>query len=414
LTSRERILTSIAHREPDRIARDLGATPSSGISAIAYNRLVKDKRIDAGPAMIYDVVQQLAQPEESVLNRYRIDVVDVGRTFNEKAGDWKPFELPDGSLARIPQWFNPIRQPDGGYAVFEKDLMIARMPSSATFFDGTYVPYPEEIPEDLSDLDTQMDMILWQKLAHSPWDHAGESDFWSQLRARALQLRQKTDRAIMIVCGCNLFEWGTFLRRIDNFLCDLLLDPKGVERLIEALMEHHLATLNKVCASVGDICDILRFGDDLGMDSGLLMQPDIYRAFFKMHHTTLNTYVHKNSKMRTFLHSCGSIRAVLPDLIEAGYDIINPVQITANGMDPRELKRDFGKDITFWGGGVDTRRVLNYGTPTQVKDQVQYLMDIFAPGGGYVFNTVHNIMPDVPPDNIEAMFEALDESGYYR
>ena len=411
MTSRERILTSIEHREPDRVARDLGATPSSGISAVAYNRLVKDKQIGAGPAMVYDVVQQLAQPEECVLNRYRIDVVDVGRTFNEKPEDWKPFELPDGSPARIPRWFYPVRQPDGGYAVFEKGQMIARMPSGATFFDGTYVPYPEEIPEDLSDLDAQMDMILWQKLVHSPWDHAGESDFWPQLRARALQLRQETDRAIMIVCGCNLFEWGTFLRRIDNFLCDLLLDPEGVERLLEALMERHLTTLSNVCAAVGDVCDILRFGDDLGMDSGLLMQPDIYRTLFKKHHTTLNAYVHKNSNMKTFLHSCGSIRAVLPDLIEAGYDVINPVQITSNGMNPRELKRDFGKDITFWGGGVDTRHMLNRGTPTQVKDQVRHLIDIFAPGGGYVFNTVHNIMPDVPPDNIEAMFEALDEYG---
>ena len=411
MTSRERVLTSIGHREPDRIPRDLGATPSSGISAVAYNRLVKDKRIGAGPAMVYDVVQQLAQPEECVLNRYHIDVVDVGRTFNEKSEDWKPFLLPDGSQALIPQWFHPTHQPDGGYAVYERGQMIARMPLGATFFDGMYVPYPEEIPEDLSDLDAQMDMILWQKLAHSPWDHAGEPDFWPQLRARALRLRQETDRAIMIVCGCNLFEWGTFLRRIDNFLCDLLLDPEGVERLLEALMERHLATLANVCEAVGDVCDILRFGDDLGMDSGTLMQPDIYRTLFKKHHTTLNEYVHKHSSMKTFLHSCGSIRAVFPDLIEAGYDVINPIQITAKGMDPHELKRVFGKDVTFWGGGMDTRQMLNHGTPAQVKDQVRYLMDIFAPGGGYVFNTIHNIMPDVPPDNIEAMFEALDEYG---
>ena len=411
MTSRERVIASIEHREPDRVARDLGATPSSGISAIAYNRLIKDKSIVAGPAMIYDVVQQLAQPEECVLNRYHIDVADVGRAFNEKPEDWKPFQLPDGSSARIPQWFHPVRQPDGSYAVFEKGQMIARMPLGATFFDGTYVPYPEEIPKDLPDLDAQLDMILWQKMAHSPWDHAGETDFWSQLRARALRLRQQTDRALMIVCGCNLFEWGTFLRRIDNFLCDLLLDPKGVERLIEALMERHLATLAKVCEAVGDTCDILRFGDDLGMDTGPLMQPDIYRTLFKKHHTILNEYVHKHSSMKTFLHSCGSIRAILPDLIEAGYDVINPVQINSYGMDPQELKQTFGKDIAFWGGGVDTRRMLNHGTPAQVKDQVRQLLDIFVPGGGYVFSTVHNIMPDVPPDNIEAMFEALDERG---
>jgi uroporphyrinogen decarboxylase len=164
-----------------------------------------------------------------------------------------------------------------------------------------------------------------------------------------------------------------------------------------------------VCQAVGDVADILRFGDDLGMDTGPFMSPETYRQIFKPRHTILCNYVKEHSQMHTFLHSCGSIYRLLPDLIEAGYDIINPVQINIRDMEPERLKKEFGSDITFWGGGADTRHVLNRAAPSEVKDHVKQLLDIFAPGGGFVFNTVHNILPDVPPENIVAMFEAIDE-----
>jgi uroporphyrinogen decarboxylase len=213
----------------------------------------------------------------------------------------------------------------------------------------------------------------------------------------------------MVVVGCNLFEWGTFLRRMDNFLMDLAAEPEQVERLLDALMERHLATLEKVCRAVGDIVDVVRFGDDLGTNHGPFMSPTMYRQLFKPRHTMLCDYVHKHSGMKTFLHSCGSIRALLPDLIEAGYEVINPVQTTCLGMEADGLKRDFGKDICFWGGGCDTKVVLPTGTPQQVKDDVKRRLDLLMPGGGFVFNTVHNILPDVPPQNIVAMFEAIEE-----
>jgi len=409
MTSRERVLAAINHQEADHLPRDLGATPSSGISAIAYNNFVKYTGLNSGPAKIYDVVQQVAQPDDPVLDYLKIDAVDVGRTFNETPAHWKEFPLADGSIGLIPTWFNPERQPDGSWNVYKNGVKIARMPIGATFFDGTYIPYPEEIPEDLSDLDEQMDLILWQAMVHAPWDHASEEGFWDELRARALRLRETTDRAIVIVCGCNLFEWGTFLRKIDNFLCDLMLDEEGVERLLDELLARHLKTLEKVCHYVGDLCDVLRFGDDLGMDTGPFMQPDIYRRLFKPRHAQLNAYVHKHSQMKTFLHSCGSIYKVMPDLIEAGYDVINPVQFIARDMDSTRLKKEFGKDITFWGGGCDTRRILNHGTPEQVRDHVRQQIEILAPGGGFVFNPVHNIMPDCPPENVEMMFKTVDE-----
>ena len=265
----------------------------------------------------------------------------------------------------------------------------------------------EDYPDDYSDLDHQMGKVLWSSLVHSPWDHAGDKDFWKTLREKTLSLRAKTDKALMITCGCNLFEWGTFLRRIDNFLMDTYADPENVEELVEQLMERHLATLKNVCESVGDIVDILRFGDDLGMDTGMFMSREKYQELFKPHHTKLNEYVHTHSKMKTFLHSCGSLYPIIPDLIEAGYDCLNPVQTTAYQMDPAVLKREFGKDITFWGGGCNTRSILNRSTPKAVYDYTTRMLEIFAPGGGYVFNQEHNIMPDVPAENLLAMYQAV-------
>jgi uroporphyrinogen decarboxylase len=410
MSSRERVLASIKHQEPDRVPVDLGATPSSGISAIAYHNLKHHLGITQGHTRVYDVVQQLAQPEVQILDRYGIDAVDVGRTFNTRDQDWYDFRLPQDVSVQFPAWFRPVRQPNGAWDAFAPDgTRIATMPVGATFFDQTCFPYLDGYPADYKQLPAAMAQVHWSALVHSPWDHAAEPDFWGQLRHKALELRRNSDRALVVVAGCNLFEWGTFLRRMDNFLMDLVLNPVEVERLLDALMEQHLATLEKVCQAVGDVVDVLRFGDDLGMDTGPFMSPEVYRKLFKPRHTILCDYVKKHSHMHAFLHSCGSIYKLLPDLIEAGYDIINPVQINVRDLEPERLKKEFGRDITFWGGGADTRHVLNHAQPSEVKEHVKCLLDIFAPGGGFVFNTVHNILPDVPPQNVVAMYEAVHE-----
>jgi len=252
-----------------------------------------------------------------------------------------------------------------------------------------------------------MGRVHWAALAHSPWDSAGQPGFWDNLREQAPAPRPPPDRAHPVVGGSNLFEWGTFLRRMDNFLMDLIAEPEQVERLLDSLMEVHLRTLEKVCAAVGDVADLCRFGDDLGTDTGPFMAPATYRSLFKSRHTQLCDYVHRNSSMKTFLHSCGSIHALLPDLIDAGFEVINPVQTACRDMDPVRLKREFGASVTFWGGGADTRATLNHGTPAAVRQDVLDRLKVFAPGGGFVFNTIHNILPDVPPENIVAMFDAV-------
>ena len=409
MSSRERVLAAVNHREPDRVPVDLGATPSSGISAIAYHHLKQHLGIRAGHIRVYDVVQQLAQPEAILLDRFKVDALDIGRAFNTTDDDWYDVTLPGGIPAQYPAWFHPVERPDGGWDAYVSGVRIATMPPEATFFDQTYFPYLDGYPTDYSQLTEEMPKVLWAGLVHSPWDNAHRPDFWEQLRKRAIFLRENTDRALMVVAGCNLFEWGTFLRRIDNFLMDLVLQPEEVARCLDALMEQHLATLANVCRAVGDVVDFIRFGDDLGMDTGPFMAPEVYRKLFKPRHTILCQYVKRNSQMHTFLHSCGSLYRLLPDLIEAGYDVINPVQTNTRDMEPERLKREFGRDITFWGGGCDTRSVLNRAKPLAVKDHVKRRLDVFMPGGGFVFNTVHNILPDVPPENIVAMYDAIEE-----
>lgn len=411
MNSRERVLAAIAHKQPDQVPVDLGSTPSSGISAIAYSNLLKAIGRTDLPVQIYDVVQQLAQPDMSIIDRFGVDVLDIGRAFNTEEKDWHETILANGDKAFYPIHFNPVKQADGSYHCYDEDgkRLLALMPQGATFFDQSYFPYINGFPENYDTLDEEMGRVLWSRYVHSPWDHTQDLDFWKTLREKTLQLRASTDKALMIVCGCNLFEWGTFLRRMDNFLMDLLCEPDQVARMLDQLLERHLATLAKVCDSVGDIVDIIRFGDDLGMTSGPFMDVDTYRSLFKPRHKQLCDYVKTHSQMHTFIHSCGSISSLMPDLIEAGIEIFNPVQTNARQMEPEFLKKEFGQDCTFWGGGVETVGTLNNGTPEQVREQVLERLEIMSAGGGFVFNTVHNILPDVPPQNILAMFDAVKE-----
>ncbi|MDR3260803.1 MAG: methyltransferase [Tannerella sp.] len=408
MTSRERILASIAHTAPDSVPVDLGATPSSGISAIAYSNLVRHLGKDL-PVLVYDVVQQLAQPDDSILDLFGVDVVDIGRAFDDRPAGWYPVRMANGAEAFYPVKFRPVLQPDGDWVTYDDDnrRILSKMPVGATFFDQTYFPYVDGYPDNYDGLDAEMGRIMWSRDVHSPWNHAGEENFYRQLREKALLLRQRTDKALMIVCGCNLFEWGTFLRRMDNFLMDLLCEPKQVARLLDELLKRHLATLENVCSAVGDIVDIIRFGDDLGMTTGPFMSADTYRELFKPRHKILCDYVKSHSRMHTFIHSCGSISALMPDLIEAGIEIFNPVQTNSRNMSPQFLKEEFGKDCTFWGGGVENVGTLNTGTRQQIRDQVFERLEIFSAGGGFVFNTVHNILPDVPPENVLTLFEAV-------
>jgi uroporphyrinogen decarboxylase len=410
MVSRDYVLESLNHKEPSRLPLDLGATPSSGISAMGYNKLKTALGINDRCNKIYDVVQQVAQPEENVLSALGVDTIDIGRAFNDRPEDWYDVTLADGSQGQWPAWFKPVPGPNGALVcVDEDDETLAKMPKGTTGFDQTFFPYLDGYPGDFKELPAAMNKVHWQKYAHSPWDNAALPDFWGELRRRTQKLRESSDRALVITCGCNLFEWGTFLRKLDNFLIDIYTEPEDVERLVDALTCLHLKSLEKVCAAVGDLVDVLRFGDDLGMNTGMFMSPEKYRQIFKPRHTKLCAYVHEHSGMKTFLHSCGSIYPIMGDLIEAGYDIINPVQTSAKQMDPAVLKKEFGKDIVFWGGGCNTQIVLSQAKPAEVYDYTKRMIEIFLKDGGFVFNQEHNILHDVSPENMLAMYRAVKE-----
>ena len=409
MNSGERILTAIAHKQPDHIPVDLGATPSSGISAVAYHNLVNYLGLNL-KNHVYDVIQQVTQPEMELLDLLGVDVLDVGRNFNADPGYWQPIELIRGVPALYPKWFNPEKQPDGSWlAPGKTGEFIGKMPAGATFFDQLIFPYLDGYPENYNNLGAEMSRVVWGGFGFTPFDWSDRDDFWILLREKVLDLKSKTDKALLLGIGCNLFEWGTFLRRIDNFLVDLYLEPEKAHRLLDALMARHMDFLEKVCESVGDVVDILKFGDDLGTNTGPFIPTETYSEFFLPRHRQMTDYVKQHSSAHTMLHCCGGIYELIPGLIEAGFEILNPIQINAVNMEPERLKNEFGRDITFWGGGVNTQSILNRATPQQVKDHVRQNIEVFSKDGGFVFATVHNILPDVPPGNIVAMFEVVKE-----
>jgi len=410
MTSRERVLAAIAHKETDKVPVDLGSTGSSSISAIAYSNLLKYLGREDLPVRVFDVVQQLAKPDLSILDKFGVDVLSLGTPYDNEDSFWKPTTLANGDKAYYPHYFNPVEQPDGSFSTFDEtgQITIARMPQGATFFDQAYFPYIDGFPASFDNLDADMKLSAWGRYSSAPFSHSGEDGFWEGLRKHAIALRE-TGKATLISVGCNLFEWGTFLRRMDNFLMDLFISPDEVERLLDALLERHMAKIAKVCDTVGDVVDMIKFGDDLGTTTGPFFGPETYQQFFKPRHKQMCDYVKTHSKMHTYLHSCGSIYKLLPDLIDAGFEIVNPVQTNARDMDPKRLKAEFGKDVTFWGGGIENVGVLNGNDKGKIREQVLERLEILSEGGGYVFNTVHNILPDVPPENIITMFDAVTE-----
>src|SRR5450759_4906646 len=214
--------------------------------------------------------------------------------------------------------------------------------------------------------------------------------------------------------SAGIFELLTWLRGYEDAYADWGLASPVATKLMDRCLQLQLAYWEKALSIVGDVIDVAQIADDIAGQNGLLISPRSYRKLLKPLHKELCDFIHARTKAKIFMHSCGAIRPVIPDFIEIGIDIINPVQVSAAGMDSAQLKRDFGKDITFWGGGVDTQRVLGTGSPQQVRDEVKRRLDDFMPGGGFIFNTVHNIQGNVPPENLMAMWETVQDCGRYR
>ncbi len=402
MTSRERIIASINHIQPDKVPIDLGSSTVTGISAIACNKLKKHLGITSR-TRVFDVVQQLAEVDMEIVNMLGVDALDINRVSAD-GNDWYDVVLSDGSRAQYPSWFRPVRSEDGSmYTTDGNGTVISRKAADATFFDQMHFPWEDGYPENPDDLKEALKKISW--VVHSHSSNLNETE----LRNKLMTLKESTGKALVMSGGVKLLELGFFIRRMDNFLMDLMIGDEKLSGLLDSLVDMHLSGLEKKCRNVGDIVDVIRFGDDLGMTSGPFMDLATFRKYLKPRYKILCDYVRKHSSMKIFMHSCGSIRQFIPDLIEVGFDILNPVQTNCYGMDLVALKNEYGRDITFWGGGVDTSSVISRGTPQDIRRDVLIRCEILSRDGGFVFAPIHNILSEVPPQNVMAAYNAVRE-----
>ena len=411
MTSRERVLSAIRHREPDRVPVDQGSMRSTGIMAIAYSRLKRHLGIEAPPPLVYDLIQQLAQPDQWYLDRFHVDAIDMGRAF-APAGGIQPWTLPDGSPAVAPGWFQPEFSERGMIVRDTAGIAIGCMPPGALYIDQCHWPLSGADGLDRYEpLAAHMQQVTWAAIPAPPWDVPLDDARLDEIARVARCLHDSSAYAISLAVGCNLFEWSQFLFGMENVYYYLGAEKKKLGLILDRLTEHHLEMLGRLLPRVRGHVDVLVLGDDLGMQSGPQMSRETYREVFLPRHKRIYTYAREQSGAPIFLHCCGGVWQLIPDLIDAGVEILNPVQTSARNMEPERLKREYGRDLTFWGGGCDTQRILPYGTPDQVREDVRRRLEIFAPGGGYVWCPVHNIMADVPPENIVAALEAAHEFG---
>jgi uroporphyrinogen decarboxylase len=332
----------------------------------------------------------------------------MSRGFALEDRDWQNWVLPYGSPCQIPVWIKLERQANRWVLFSKTGRIIGHMPDGAVYFEQTYYPLEDgRLPG--SSLPDVLAECMWSANNAPPGPIIAQPGGYQVLAEGARRLRQRTDRAIVAIFGGNLLERGQQLYRNDNFYMLLAGEPKKAHAFLDQMVEFHLASLEHYLKAVGPYVDVVGFSDDLGMQNGPQISPRMYREFFKPRHQRMWRRVKEIANVKVMLHSCGSIRAMLPELIDAGLDIVNPVQISAKGMEAEGLKRDFGTQMVFWGGGCDTQQILPNGSPDEIRSHVKQQVRLLAPGGGYIFNQVHNIQAGTPPENIKIMFEAARE-----
>ena len=382
MTSRERVLTALDHREPDRVPIDLGGN-QTGIHKFAYRRLIDCLGLDE-ETVIMDLVQQLAKPSEAVLERLHVDT----RYFS--AGGSKDFK---GGV---------IRRERGG-----------RMWSDFTDEFGVTWSMPDDYPYYFDITYSPLAGLSLKEMADYPFPKGDDPSRFEGLRERALEIKNETPYAVISGISGVVYEICWYMRGLENLFMDMIEQPEVLEAIIDRTLKFWLDWFRLFLDEVGDVVDIIMIGDDLSAQNGPLFPPRIYRSIVKPRHKRLVQYIKSRTNAKVWYHTCGSVVEYIPDLLDNGIDVLNPVQIAAKDMDPRELKARFGDRLSFWGGGIDTQHVLPSASPEEVRESVRRNLEAFMPGGGYVFNNVHNIQADVPPENVLAMFDAAYELGGY-
>ena len=383
MTSRERILTSLRHQEPDRIPFDLGSTLVTGITSIAYKNLLSYLGVEKEKIDICDIIQQLAAVDEKILQRLKVDTRGI-------------------FLKDFSAWQLKIKEDEKHFYFSDAWGITWRMPKvGGYYYDMCQHPLGYASIADI-------DNYSWP----DPLDGGRIKGLKEEIK------RIKEEKGCIVILGSagmsvGLLQTATWLQGFEECYSNLAAKPLLMSKLFDKLVELDIKFWEMFISELGNEIDIILYADDFGIQNGLLISKDMFREYFKPRYRKIFSFIKSRCSAYIFFHTCGSVYDLIPELIEIGIDILNPVQVSAAKMDTKRLKREFGDAITFWGGGVDTQRILPFGSPQEVKDEVKRRINDLAPGGGFVFTTVHNIQPGVPPENIMAMYEAVERYGRY-
>jgi len=384
MTSRDRILKTLSHEEPDRIPFDLAGSTWTGITNTAYQNLRKYLGKKESVPEWSDVIQQIVIPAEALLDELQVDTRGV---FPLTSHNWDVY--------------SKLKDCGDYWEYLDEWSFVHHFPKNGYWFSLVKNP--------MESADFEQDSIVEE----FPWPKAGDMLRFVGLREKAIHFRNQ-DKIVMTKGLCaGLFEMHQRIRGMTNAMMDPLLFQTNSDKLIGKLADLKIEFWDEALNELGDVVDIVGEGDDYGTQESQLISPEQFRDFYKPHFTRVLSFIkQKAPNVKLLFHSCGNVRPIIPDLIEMGADILNPVHINAAGMEPAQLKKDFGEDIVFWGGGVDTQKVLPSGSVQEVIDHVKRNMDALAPGGGFVFSAVHNIQAEVSPENIMAMWKTLMEYHY--
>jgi len=418
MNPRQRLEATLSHRQPDRVCVDFGATAVTGMHVAAVSRL---RRAVLGQpdwrVKVIEPYQMLGEVDEALREALGIDVVGVlGRTtlFGFENAGWKPFDLFDGTAVLVPRDFHVTVEASGDLLVYPQGDLAAppsgRMPKGGYFFDSIV----RQPPIDESRLDPADNLEEF-----APF---GEREI-AYYRREAERLALRPDLGAILSMPGTAFgdialvpaPWMKHprgIRDIAEWYVSTAIRKDYVRAVFEKQCEIALGNIDVLAPILGDrVQAVFLTGTDFGTQRGLFISPAAYRDLFKPFHVAVNKRIHEKTTWKTFIHSCGSVVDLVPDFIEAGFDILNPVQTAAAGMDPRRLKKEFGRRLVFWGGGVDTQHTMAFGTPDEVYREVRQRIEIFGEGGGFVFDSVHNIQANTPTENLLAMFEAIRDSA---
>jgi hypothetical protein len=417
MTSVERLNTTLRHQAPDRVCVDLGATHVTGISVFALTRLRHALLGNSVPRIkVVEPYQMLGEIDSELMQALGIDVVGImsPRTmFGFENKDWKPLTLHDGTEVLVPGQFNFVQTDNGDWLIYpEGDTTVApsgRMPRGGFYFDAI----PRQKPIDENRLDPADNLEEFGPLSEELIQHFAQT-------AQAAANNNKG--AILSVPGTGFGDIALVpatwrkqtkgIRDIEEWYVSTISRRQYVLRVFEGQCQIALANLQRLASSLGDkIQAAFVTGTDFGTQRGPFISRQTYRALYLPFHQAINDFIHSHTAWKTFIHSCGSVVDLIPDFIAAGFDILNPVQCSAAGMNPERLKSEFGRDLVFWGGGVDTQQTLAFSPPDEVYREVRERIRIFNQGGGFVFNAIHNIQANTPVENMLALFRAIKDSS---